>query len=977
MKSAVQREPDRDEPGIWLARFSKACLRITSMLDLDSVLQEIIDSACTLTDARYGALLTFDESGDVRKLITYGITPEERRQVGDWPKGQGLLGHLSEIEGSLRLTDIAGHARSVGFPENHPPMKTFLGSPLRFRGELLGNIYITEKEGGREFSREDEDILVMFASQSAVAIANSRVLSAARQAGADMEAMVNVSPVGVVVFDAKTGDLLSANAETRRIVGKVKAPGRSIEQLLEVVALRRVDGSDIPIDELPIMKVIRNGESVLADEVVIHLPDGREITTLINARAVYGEDGSPKSVVATIQDITPLEDLKRQRAEFLGNVGHELRTPLTAIKGSVATILGSPHPIDPAEVRQFLRVIDEQADRMRNLINDLVDMTQIESGTLSVTPEPTDVESLLNQGRQAHNLEGSDDSIEVHLAAALPMVMADRRRILQVLGYLIADVSRYSPRSSTIRVSALPEDVCVAVSVDSECGGAPGSRPPEQLESLSRTSEEFAGKSKGMDGLGFAICEGIVEAHGGRISAERIAGRPSRFTFTIPAVDDAAHVAQQDSAQSPPARDIRGGQARILAIGETPETGRYIRDTLLQAGFIAVEAGDLDEAERLIEEHKPHVVLLEPALSWVEGFEMLARIGRITDAPVILVAGHGWNRQIGRAFELGAFDYIAKPFTSTELLARIDVAPRRRSVARWKEPSGPYRYGDLVIDYVDREVTVSVRPVHLTGDPVQTARRALRGGRACPDPRAAAEAGLGTASLRRLAGRAHMRKGAAPQAGRRCRPPHVHLHRTRGGLPHDKTVYGGWQLPKGDAVTDSASGVEGGPPKGLAVPSLHRTSTSARSPSGITSPSHRTNSMRCRPPPLRLLADLGACCRRALNLTSPASARRRGYMPAPERLELRCSGLKSNSRIWSPSTDAKAPAHCGPLTRPAAQNPAAVPRTELWPLSRPLPGSGHCGCLLSASATPPHKTLTQIARISSRHPHIEPEKCFF
>ena len=88
-----------------------------------------------------------------------------------------------------------------------------------------------------------------------------------------------------------------------------------------------------------------------------------------------------------------------------------------------------------------------------------------------------------------------------------------------------------------------------------------------------------------MDGLGFAICEGIVEAHGGRISAERIAGRPSRFTFTIPAVDDAAHVAQEDSAQSPPARDIREGQARILAIGENPETGRYIRDTLLQAGL--------------------------------------------------------------------------------------------------------------------------------------------------------------------------------------------------------------------------------------------------------------------------------------------------------------------------------------------------------------------------------------------------------
>ena len=342
----------------------------------------------------------------------------------------------------------------------------------------------------------------MFASQSAVAIANSRVLSTARQARADMEALVNVSPVGVLVFDAKTGDLLSVNAETRRIVGKLNAPGRSLNQLLEVMALRRVDGSDIPMDELPTMKVIRNGESVLADEVVIHLPDGREITTLINARPVYGEDGNLMSVVVTIQDITPLEDMKRQRLEFLGNVSHELRTPLTAIKGSVATILGSPYPIDPAETRQFLRVIDEQADQMRNLINDLVDVTQIEAGTLSVTPQATEVESLLDQVREAHNLEGSDDSIEVHLPPALPRVMADRRRILQVLGNLIADVSRHSPKSSTIRVSALPEDVYVAVSVDNEGGGAPRTRPPNQLESLSRTSEERVGKSKGMDDLG-------------------------------------------------------------------------------------------------------------------------------------------------------------------------------------------------------------------------------------------------------------------------------------------------------------------------------------------------------------------------------------------------------------------------------------------------------------------------------------------
>ena len=222
------------------------------------------------------------------------------------------------------------------------------------------------------------------------------------------------------------------------------------------------------------------------------------------------------------------------------------------------------------------------------------------------------------------------------------------------------------------------------------------------------------GREHGTEELSFAICEGIVEAHGGRIFAETGAGRPSRFTFTIPVVDEVAYVAGQGSPQSPPAAGSRGLEARILVVGENPKTGRYVRSTLSQAGFTVIMTGDLDEAELHIEALKPHVVLLEPMLPWADGFEMLVRVGRITDAPVIFVAGQGWNQQIGRAFEFGASDYIAKPFTSTELLARINVALRGKSVASWKEPSEPYRHADLSIDYVEREVTVSGHPVHLT-----------------------------------------------------------------------------------------------------------------------------------------------------------------------------------------------------------------------------------------------------------------------
>ena len=420
-----------------LSTLSEASLRVSETLDVNTVLKEVIDNARDLTGARYGALLTYEQSGGIQDFITSGLSAEQIEHMNVLPKGLGLLGYMNEIRGPLRLADISSHPSSVGFPENHPPMKTFLGMPIRHQGEYVGNIYLTEKEKGQEFTGEDQEVLVMFASQAGAAIVNARRYRDEQKARADLEALVNISPVGVVVFDGKTGHLVSANDETRRIVGSLKATGRSLDHLLELVSVRRADGRQIPVEDLPTTKALATGENVLADEVVIHTPEGRAITALVNARPIRGEDGEIVSVVATMQDITPLEEMKRQRAEFLNNVSHELRTPLTAIKGSTATVLSAPHALNPAETRQFLRVIDEQAGRMHQLINDLVDITQIEAGTLSVHPEPMEIEELLDQARDAHiSLPGAEAGVEVHIAPDIPMVMADRRRILQVLDNL-------------------------------------------------------------------------------------------------------------------------------------------------------------------------------------------------------------------------------------------------------------------------------------------------------------------------------------------------------------------------------------------------------------------------------------------------------------------------------------------------------------------------------------------------------------
>ena len=131
MLEAGQQKQKSEELRERLSKLSDASLRITASLDLNTTLQAVVDGACTLTDARYGALLVFDDSGQVQEFVTCGITAEQTRRVGSWPKAIGLLGHLRDIHRPLRLSDIADHPTSVGFPKNHPQMKSFLGMPIR------------------------------------------------------------------------------------------------------------------------------------------------------------------------------------------------------------------------------------------------------------------------------------------------------------------------------------------------------------------------------------------------------------------------------------------------------------------------------------------------------------------------------------------------------------------------------------------------------------------------------------------------------------------------------------------------------------------------------------------------------------------------------------------------------------------------------------------------------------------------------
>ena len=700
-----------------LSRLSRASLRINESLEFDAVLQSVLDSACSLTSAGFGVLTLLDETGQADDFLSSGIDSEDAQGLWDMPDALKLFEHLSNIPEPIRLPDLIGHIRAFNLPE--PPLPrgfsipvSFLTAPIHHRGERVGNIFLA---GTKEFTAEDEETLVMFASQAALVIANARRYRDEQRARNDLETLINTSPVGVVVFDAEAGVPVSLNREARRIVSNLQMPGRPLEDLLEVITFRRADGREIALGEFSLAQLLSTGETVRLEEIVMEVPDGRSVKTLINATPIHAQDGAVESFVVTMQDMTPLEELERLRAEFMGMVSHELQTPLTSIRGSANTLLDEASSLDPAEMRQFHRIISDQADRMRSLIRDLLDVARIETGTLSVAPEPSDTATLVDEARIMFMSSGRRHSIHIDIGPDLPQVMTDRRRIVQVLSNLLSNAAKYSNELSTITVRAVLKQFQVVVSIADEGRGIPAERLPLLFRKFSRVNGEDRQGDLTGSGLGLAICKGIVEAHGGRIWAESDGpGQGARFIFTVPI----AGQKETGSGEPAPLAAEPGNETqertRILVVDDDPHALRYIRDALSKSGYDPIVTAEPDDVDRLIAEEGPHLVLLDMMLPGFDGINLMRNILEKSALPVIFLSAYGQENLIARAFDTGAADYVVKPFSPTELAARIRSVLRQRAGIGYLGQPENYLLEDLVINYTERRVALAGQPVVLT-----------------------------------------------------------------------------------------------------------------------------------------------------------------------------------------------------------------------------------------------------------------------
>jgi signal transduction histidine kinase len=229
-----------------------------------------------------------------------------------------------------------------------------------------------------------------------------------------------------------------------------------------------------------------------------------------------------------------LAELDQLKTDFVSMVSHELRTPLGLIKGYAGTLLRPEIELDEATRREFLQVIDDETDQLTELVATLLDMSRIEAGTFKVDPRPADLGGLLRECSSRLRVHEPDRVLELDVPEGLPPVLADERRITQVVDNLLANAARYTPASTPLGLRARANGETVAVAVVDRGPGIPAEQRERVFEKFVRLDDGGDRAGSGGTGLGLAICRGIVQAHGGTIWVESEAGSGAMFAFTLP-----------------------------------------------------------------------------------------------------------------------------------------------------------------------------------------------------------------------------------------------------------------------------------------------------------------------------------------------------------------------------------------------------------------------------------------------------------
>ena len=323
-------------------------------------------------------------------------------------------------------------------------------------------------------------------------------------------------------------------------------------------------GKTLGLDRDPLLQAISTGRTVLNRELILLTRDGQRVNVSVTAAAIQAPQGQPSSGVLNVRDITRTREAEQLRSTFLSVVSHELQTPIAIIKGYASTLAREDAHLDTAALRERLHAIEEEADRLNHLVGNVLYVSRIQAGGLTMERGELDLSEMTRSVVRRFHARSPDRKISARFPAETPLVYADRGRIEEVLLNLLDNAVKYSPRGEDIRVRGQVTDDEVIVSVTDAGQGIPLREQERIFERFQQLDNSASRRAPGT-GLGLYICRAIVEAHGGRIWVQSELGVGSTFFFSLPRTEKpefpgmlfgAPHEAHEAHEQTP-ARDAR------------------------------------------------------------------------------------------------------------------------------------------------------------------------------------------------------------------------------------------------------------------------------------------------------------------------------------------------------------------------------------------------------------------------------------
>lgn len=544
--------------GFALIAAYEAALAVASEVRLEPVLQRIVDLSRHVVPAKYAALGVTGEDGRIEQFIISGLTPEEIERIGPFPQGHGLLGLIISENEPLLIDDISQHPESVGFPPNHPPMRSLVGVPIGLNGRPIGNLYLSERIDGHPFTPEDLAALKVLAEHAAAAIDRAHLYRNVERGQQQAEAQLSQLrvildnlPAGVLVMRRPDAGIeLGNTAATEMILGP-GATSVAIPVVNRDFTWQSADGLPLARDQHPGMRALR-GDVVQNRQLSLQVASGQSVPVLVQAAPLRDGAGRIEGAVVVFQDVSRLRAAEQIKDDFLSLISHEFRTPLTAIHGGAYLLSQQGDVLDDETKHELLDDIVSESIRLDRMLGNLLSVAEIMAGRFRASTEPILIGALVQSVIDEFRRRAPAFTFALDVPAGVPAAEGDPALLVQILRNLYENAVKYSPNASAIHTTARAHGRWVSIDVRDEGSGIAAEHVPHVFERFRRPGADPT--VRGM-GLGLYLSRLLIEAQEGRIHASSPGpGQGATFTVELP-------IAQEWSAGTAPIATEERGRA--------------------------------------------------------------------------------------------------------------------------------------------------------------------------------------------------------------------------------------------------------------------------------------------------------------------------------------------------------------------------------------------------------------------------------